>query len=184
VSIAVGLRLRLARERARMSQEALAGHLGVTQTAVSYWEAGKRDMSVDDLLNATAVLGVKACVLLPVPNQANPGPGETGHELSRRLIAKHGTDRYPDVTAQALKVAAEVGELADAILKHQTMHDGCPGSLTAGPRWDCPHVAKEYADAGLALYALGDKLGLDLTETMRQVVGGETRVFGTGVTSP
>jgi NTP pyrophosphatase (non-canonical NTP hydrolase) len=105
---------------------------------------------------------------------------ETGHELARRLIAKHGTDRYPETTTQALKVAAEVGELADAILKHQTMHDHCSHAGSWGAWAQCPHVLKEYADAGLALYALGDKLGIDLDEAMRRVVDGETRVFGTG----
>jgi NTP pyrophosphatase (non-canonical NTP hydrolase) len=102
---------------------------------------------------------------------------ETGHHLARDLIARHGTDRYPLIPDQALKVAAEVGELADAILKHRSRHDGCPRDLLHGAISECPHVRKEYADAGLALYELGTKLGLDLIACMAEVVEGETRTF-------
>jgi NTP pyrophosphatase (non-canonical NTP hydrolase) len=100
-----------------------------------------------------------------------------GHDLARRLIAKHGVDRYPGITDQALAVAAELGELAGAILKHQTGHDGCPRDLYPGALRGCPHVRKEYADAGLTLFALGDKLGIDLDAAMSQVVAEETRTF-------
>jgi NTP pyrophosphatase (non-canonical NTP hydrolase) len=85
----------------------------------------------------------------------------SGHALARKLIAKHGIDRYPSVHAQALKVLGELGELAEALLKGH----------------DASQVAKEYADAGLALYALGDKLGIDLDAAMRRVVDEETRTF-------
>lgn len=104
-------------------------------------------------------------------------PSVTGHDLATRLIAKHGTDRYPQVTQQALKVSAETGELADAILKHQSGHDGCPGDLLHGATSECPHIRKEYADAGLALFELGTKLGADLLACMAEVVDGETRTF-------
>lgn len=85
----------------------------------------------------------------------------SNHELARQLISKHGVDRYPTVHAQALKVLGELGELAEAILKGHAPEK----------------VAKEYADTGLALYALGDKLGLDLDEAMRDVVEHEDRRF-------
>ncbi len=85
-----------------------------------------------------------------------------GHELARDLIAHHGTDRYPTVSSQAMKVTGEWGELNEAILKDH----------------DREHIAKEYADTGLALYELGNKLGLDLGQCMRDVVANETRTFG------
>jgi NTP pyrophosphatase (non-canonical NTP hydrolase) len=84
-----------------------------------------------------------------------------GHELARAIIAKHGVDRYPDVHSQLLKLTEELGELAGAVLKGR----------------DPEAVAKEYGDVGLALCALGTKLGLDLGECMNAVVAGETRVF-------
>jgi len=85
----------------------------------------------------------------------------SGHDLAVAIIAKHGVDRYPTAELNALKVVGELGELVEAILK------GHP--VTA--------VAKEYGDVGLALYALGDKLGLNLDECMRHVVATETRTF-------
>jgi NTP pyrophosphatase (non-canonical NTP hydrolase) len=84
-----------------------------------------------------------------------------GHELARSIIAKHGTDRYPTVEQQALKVTGELGELAEAILKDHPVEK----------------VAKEYGDVGLALYELGNKLGLDLGACMTAVVANETRTF-------
>jgi NTP pyrophosphatase (non-canonical NTP hydrolase) len=86
----------------------------------------------------------------------------SGHELARELIARHGTDRYPTPELQALKVVEELGELVREILR-----DG----------GDPVRVRKEYADTGLALYALGDKLGMDLEAEMAEVVGNETRRF-------
>lgn len=102
---------------------------------------------------------------------------ETGHDLATRLIARHGTDRYPQAVDQALKLAEETGELAGAILKHRSRHDGCPAGLLHGAMRECDHIRKEYADAGLALYELGTKLGLDLMACMAEVVERETRTF-------
>jgi NTP pyrophosphatase (non-canonical NTP hydrolase) len=84
-----------------------------------------------------------------------------GHEPARDLISYHGTDRYPTVSSQAMKVTGEWGELNEAILKDH----------------DRENVAKEYGDVGLALHELGNKLGLDLGHCMRDVVDRETRTF-------
>jgi NTP pyrophosphatase (non-canonical NTP hydrolase) len=113
---------------------------------------------------------------------SNDTPAD-GHELARFLITRHGVDRYPGITDQALKAAAELGELADAILKHQTGHDGCPRDLYFGTTSECPHIRKEYGDAGLALFALGNKLGINLGAAMEQVVTEETRTFATADTT-
>jgi NTP pyrophosphatase (non-canonical NTP hydrolase) len=85
----------------------------------------------------------------------------SGHELARALIAKHQVDRYPTTLRNLGKVTEELGELWGAILKEK-------GDEA---------IRKEYADVGLALYALGGKLGLDLDECMRHVVDNETRTF-------
>ncbi len=86
----------------------------------------------------------------------------TGQQLARELIAKHGVDRYPTAELNALKVVEELGELVAEILK-------------AGG--DPDRIRKEYADTGLALHALGGKLGLNLDDEMAAVVDGETRRF-------
>jgi transcriptional regulator with XRE-family HTH domain len=61
----VGSAVRQARERAGLTQTALAERLGTTQTCISYWETGKRDMGAADLVKAAAALGVPAASLLP-----------------------------------------------------------------------------------------------------------------------
>lgn len=46
-----------ARREQRLSQAALARRLGITQTAVSYWESGKRDVSLVDAVRWAGALG-------------------------------------------------------------------------------------------------------------------------------
>jgi hypothetical protein len=90
-----------------------------------------------------------------------------GHELSRKQIAGHGRDRYPTAAEQYAKVADELGELGAALIQHAENPD--PDRAQA--------IREEYADTGLALYALGDKMGLDLIECMRELVSGDMRDF-------
>ena len=95
-----------------------------------------------------------------------------GHHLSRRQIAKHGRDRYPTREKQLKKLAEELTELALA-LGHAPAIGGAD-----------PEVRREYADAGLALHALGDKLGLDLIECMRELVENDARDFRVTTAAP
>ena len=98
------------------------------------------------------------------PHMAGDCPADRekdGHEVARSLIVKHGTDRYPTVESQFMKLTEEIGELSGAILKDR----------------DPEHIAKEYADVGLSLFRLGDHLGLDLNKQMRDVAEKETRTF-------
>ena len=70
----VGERVRSARQSALLTQEMLADTLGVTQTAVSYWEAGKRDMGVADLLRIAEACRAPASSLLPLEHQGRAAP--------------------------------------------------------------------------------------------------------------
>ena len=90
-----------------------------------------------------------------------------GHELAREIIRKHGVDRYPAAARQAIKVLEEAGELLAEIGRKEG-----GASLAAEAA-----IRKEYGDTGLALHALGDKLGLDLDECMAEVVANEMRRF-------
>ncbi len=85
----------------------------------------------------------------------------TGHELADEIIRKHGTDRYPTAELQLLKLIEEAGELVGSIIKRHPL--------------EC--TRKEYGDTGLALYALGTRLGIGLEEAMADVVRSETRTF-------
>jgi len=54
----IGDRLRQARERAGMTQEALADKLAVSHKTISAWERGRSGVGVAQLRQAAAVLGV------------------------------------------------------------------------------------------------------------------------------
>ena len=68
----IGRRLKAARLRAGASQAEVALHLGVTQTAVSYWEAGRRLPGVDQLMSLSGYLDVPLTDLLPDPASRRP----------------------------------------------------------------------------------------------------------------
>jgi NTP pyrophosphatase (non-canonical NTP hydrolase) len=85
----------------------------------------------------------------------------SGHDLSRKQIAKHGRDRYPTIAAQYSKVLDEMGELGETLIVGMDPED----------------QKREYADVGLALFELGNKLGLDLIACMAEVVDGDKRDF-------
>ena len=61
----VGQRIRAIREGRGWTQGDLATRLQRTQTAVSYWESGRRGLSLDDLVEVAGILGVPTSELLP-----------------------------------------------------------------------------------------------------------------------
>jgi Zn-dependent peptidase ImmA (M78 family)/DNA-binding XRE family transcriptional regulator len=63
----VGRRIRELRESRGWTQGELAGLLDRTQTALSYWEAGKRAPGLDDILELARVFDVETSELLPRP---------------------------------------------------------------------------------------------------------------------
>lgn len=65
----VGERIQLARQRALLTQTALAERLGVHQGTVSHWESGHFDVGVTTLLRIAEALGVAASSLLPAEHQ-------------------------------------------------------------------------------------------------------------------
>jgi len=68
----IGRRLKAARQRANASQADLAAYLDVTQTAVSYWEAGRRLPGIDDLMKIADFLDVPLTDLLPGESERRP----------------------------------------------------------------------------------------------------------------
>ena len=56
VSAGLGLRIRIARRDAGMSQGQLAQSLNTTQSAISLYEAGQRSVGIDMLLNVAKIL--------------------------------------------------------------------------------------------------------------------------------
>ena len=70
----VGQHIRASREALGWTQSDLAARLGRTQTAVSYWESGRRGLSLDDLLDVARALGVHSAELLPDGHARPPLP--------------------------------------------------------------------------------------------------------------
>jgi transcriptional regulator with XRE-family HTH domain len=68
----IGRRLKAARQRAHVSQAELAARLEVTQTAVSYWEAGRRLPGIDDLMRIAEFLDAPLTDLLPGDSERRP----------------------------------------------------------------------------------------------------------------
>jgi transcriptional regulator with XRE-family HTH domain len=68
----IGPRLKAARQRAHVSQAELAARLEVTQTAVSYWEAGRRLPGIDDLMKIADFLHAPVTDLLPGDSERRP----------------------------------------------------------------------------------------------------------------
>lgn len=89
-----------------------------------------------------------------------------GHDLAKELIHKHGKDRYPTIEAVLLKLVEEIGELVQQFNKRDP---------EAGI--DINKFAKEYADVGLTLYELGNKLYLNLEDEMLTVVNNDNRKY-------
>jgi len=73
-AVSVGQRIRATREALGWTQSDLAARLGRTQTAVSYWESGRRGLSLDDLVDVARVLGVPSAELLPDRHGRPPLP--------------------------------------------------------------------------------------------------------------
>jgi Zn-dependent peptidase ImmA (M78 family)/DNA-binding XRE family transcriptional regulator len=70
----VGERIRARREARGWTQGELAARLGRTQTAISYWESGRRGLSLDDLVEVAGALGVAGAELLPDRQGRPPVP--------------------------------------------------------------------------------------------------------------
>jgi hypothetical protein len=93
-----------------------------------------------------------------------------GHDLARTLQAKHGTDRFPHIVAQALKLAVDTGRLADAVLAHSVQRCPAFGELGSHHPMACTELRKAYADAGFSLFEIGNKTGLILETEMARAM--------------
>jgi Zn-dependent peptidase ImmA (M78 family)/transcriptional regulator with XRE-family HTH domain len=87
----VGQRIRAIREDRGWSQVELAARLGRTQTAISYWEAGRRALGIDDLVDLAQTLGVPTSELLPDSPGRRPMPA-----LLRAVAEQVDADQLAD----------------------------------------------------------------------------------------
>lgn len=99
----IGQRIARVREQRGWSQTQLARKMNYTQTAISYWEKGKRTVGLHDLLHLAEVLGVPLAALLPV--KASPR-GEVIAELSATIDS---------IVAAAVDFAAELRRMVQTL---------------------------------------------------------------------
>ncbi len=152
----VGQRIRAIREDRGWSQSELAARLGRTQTAVSYWEAGRRALGIDDLVDLARTLGVPTSELLPDGLCRRPVPallraiaeqvdaGQLADELERFALAAqqlaHPITRWeiapasPRDTAEALLSAAGV---TGPPIPVETLVAGCGVQILP---WEFPDI--------------------------------------------
>lgn len=63
--VEIGAKIKKAREEKFLSQAGLGARLGLTATAINYYEKGKRKISIDDLLRLSEVLDKPVLYFLP-----------------------------------------------------------------------------------------------------------------------
>lgn len=122
----VGQRIRSVREARGWTQQDLAVRMDRTQTAVSYWESGRRGLSLDDLLDVAHVLGVPSSDLLPDRRRQHQVPallravadrvdaGQLADELERFAVR---AQTLPQPTARWQIAPAASRDTAEALLE-------------------------------------------------------------------
>lgn len=94
IAALVGRRIMVTRVGCDCSQKELADRLGVTQTAVSYWESGQRMMNTDQLLAIAEALDVAPAVLLPDEPLRDIVPTEVHEAVDTLLAAAAAEEGY------------------------------------------------------------------------------------------
>jgi Zn-dependent peptidase ImmA (M78 family)/transcriptional regulator with XRE-family HTH domain len=119
-SAEIGRRLKQARVRAGCSQADVATELDVTQTAVSYWEAGRRLPGIDQLMRLAEFLDAPLSELLPDESVRRPvgailravGEQVDDHVLAQALEAF--TQQAADQPAPAVTLTVKAASARDA----------------------------------------------------------------------
>ncbi len=147
----------MARQRAGLSQRALATRLGVPASTVARWESGEHAPSLDTLQTV-----VRACGLDLVLGLANGDDSYQG-DISRRL-AMTPTERVRDLVAGGPDPLQLAAALYHADVRHVLVGDvaaaahGWPVTLARGEYLIVPEVAKRNLSR---LQAVAHSLGAD-----------------------
>jgi len=100
--VAVGNRIRARREQLGLSQAALAERLRRTQTAISYWEAGRRSPDVEDLVALADALDLEPGELLAGAPVTSP------RVLFRAEVARLELDEFADAMDDFIEAADQL----------------------------------------------------------------------------
>lgn len=82
--LALSENIRRLRRAAGLSQEELAGRLGVSRQSVSLWEQGETNPTVENIYAMAEVLGVSFNELMAEPVEAEPAPNTEGEVVTAR----------------------------------------------------------------------------------------------------
>ena len=110
-----------ARERAGLSQKALAAKLGITQQSVWYYENGERDIKASVLVQLSDVLGVTISYLLGLtdkPTETAIPTQEQADPALARLIANYTSmtaEGRSALVATSAALAAQFPQVASGV---------------------------------------------------------------------
>ncbi len=151
--VAVGNRIRARREELGLSQAALADRLSRTQTAISYWEAGRRSPDVEDLVALADALDLEPGDLLTAAPVVSP------RVLFRAEVARLELDEFADAMDDFIEAAEDLQ--VPAVELTVTAQDPARAAqeLTALARIERPPVHVEDVAARCGVRVLGYEFG-------------------------
>jgi transcriptional regulator with XRE-family HTH domain len=168
--IEVGRRIRRWREARGLSQGQLARQLGKTQTALSYWEAGRRAPGIDDLVELAAALSLDVSDLMPVAS-SRPDVAALFRAESARLDMPAVADAVDDLL-DSVEDAPPVPRLiiVDAVSATEAARQVLAGSQITTPPVDVAHCSA-LCGARVIVHALGEGVsGMVLHPTSGAVI--------------
>jgi transcriptional regulator with XRE-family HTH domain len=153
--VAVGNRIRARREQLGLSQAALADRLSRTQTAISYWEAGRRSPDVEDLVALADALDLEPGDLLA------GAPAVSPHVLFRAEVARLELDEFADTIDDFMEAAEELDVPTVEITLTARDPVRAAQELTALARIEQPPVQVEEVAERCGVRVLGYEFGED-----------------------
>ncbi len=147
--LALSENIRRLRRAKGLSQEELAGFLGVSRQSVSLWEQGETNPTVENIYAMAEALGVSFDELMATPSEAEPAPAaerETVHARSfdevmtdgRETVAPSSFFNTAETKQEAATEApapAEVGDMTDRMKAEARYHRYL--RLTQKTRFSC-----------------------------------------------
>lgn len=165
----LGTKIRDARKKCGMSQEKLAGILGVTKSTISKYELGHREPSLDQLITIAEALSLAPFALVPEAMQNAYFSG------FNRFVE---TDRYKKATTEedaedALDDVLELNQLFNQLdLFGQKRAVACVRALTGKPQIIDTEPSHPIENVVTALYKLnpdGQKIAAERVEELTEI---------------
>ncbi len=154
----VAKRIRAAREANGWTQGELAERLGVTQTAISYWESGKRMPGIEDLLHLASELGRDIRFFLP-DERARPAVRTVLRATADRLDMQELADELqrvldeveslPRLSTEIVVTASRPSAAAREVLEQASVTH-TPVDVEAIAKRTGVHVVRRYFDDALS----------------------------------